>query len=212
VEIQAVHGNGAGKRERGFELIGGHSALDLANTLDWRFRNSGTEELLENYSDLVRFTKQCGLITAAESRRLLRDVSESQGTKVIAGVRELREAVAQHLYAALQGERAPAASMKVLDACFRDAREQQRLVWTDTKLAWELPRASSLPELPLWLLSLETLELMTSDALLRLRQCSNPECRWLFLDTSKNHTRRWCDMKICGNRMKARRFKAQHRL
>jgi predicted RNA-binding Zn ribbon-like protein len=44
-----------------------------------------------------------------------------------------------------------------------------------------------------------------------LRECGNPECRWLFLDTSKNHTRRWCDMKICGNRMKARRFKAQHR-
>ena len=212
MEIHAVHENGAAKRERDFELIGGHSALDLVNTLDWRFRDSGTEELLEDYSDLVRFTKQCGLITAAESRRLLRDVSESQGTKVIAGVRELREAVAKHLYAALQGERAPAASMKTLYACFRDAREQQRLIWTNTKLAWELPRASSLPELPLWLLSLETLELMTSDALLRLRECSNPECRWLFLDTSKNHTRRWCDMKICGNRMKARRFKAQHRL
>jgi len=36
------------------------------------------------------------------------------------------------------------------------------------------------------------------------------ECRWLFLDTSKNHTRRWCDMKVCGNRIKARRFKALH--
>jgi predicted RNA-binding Zn ribbon-like protein len=44
----------------------------------------------------------------------------------------------------------------------------------------------------------------------RLRSCDNPECRWLFLDTSKNQTRRWCDMKLCGNRMKARRFKAQH--
>jgi predicted RNA-binding Zn ribbon-like protein len=44
-----------------------------------------------------------------------------------------------------------------------------------------------------------------------LRVCEKPDCRWLFLDTSKNHSRRWCDMKICGNRMKARRFKAQHR-
>jgi predicted RNA-binding Zn ribbon-like protein len=212
VEIQAAHGNEAGKRERDFELIGGHSALDLVNTLDWRFRDSGTEELLEDYCDLVRFSKQCGLITAAESRRLLRDEPESQGTRVIAAVRELREAAAQHLYAFLQGEAASASSMKTLSACFRIAREQQRLVWKDAKLDWELPRVGTLPELPLWLLSLETLELMTSDALLRLRECGNPECRWLFLDTSKNHTRRWCDMKICGNRMKARRFKAQHRL
>jgi predicted RNA-binding Zn ribbon-like protein len=200
---------GSAKEGRVFELIGGHSALDLVNTLDWRFRESGTEELLRDYSDLVRFTKQCGLITSVESRRLLRDVSEGQGTRVVAAVRHLRETAAQHLYTALKGERAPAASMKTLYSSFRDAREQQRLVWTDTKLAWELPRSASLPELPLWLLSLEVLELMTSDAMLRLRECGNPECRWLFLDTSKNHTRRWCDMKVCGNRMKARRFKAQ---
>jgi predicted RNA-binding Zn ribbon-like protein len=210
VEIQAVHGNGAGERERDFELIGGHSALDLVNTLDWRFRDSGAEELLTDYSDLVRFTRQCGLITAAESRRLLRDVPENRGIKVTTAVRELREAAAQHLYAALKGERVPSASLKTLKVRFSDAREQQRLVWTETKLAWEFSLAGSHPELPLWLLSIETLELMTSDAMLRLRECGNPECRWLFLDTSKNHTRRWCDMKICGNRMKARRFKAQH--
>ena len=41
--------------------------------------------------------------------------------------------------------------------------------------------------------------------------CAGDRCGWLFVDTSKNHSRRWCDMKICGNRMKARRFKAQHR-
>jgi predicted RNA-binding Zn ribbon-like protein len=54
-------------------------------------------------------------------------------------------------------------------------------------------------------------ELMASTALDRLRACGSETCRWLFLDTSKNHTRRWCDMKICGNRMKARRFSARRR-
>jgi predicted RNA-binding Zn ribbon-like protein len=67
------------------------------------------------------------------------------------------------------------------------------------------------PELPLWLLSFSTSCLMTSEAMQMVRACGNPECRWLFLDTSKNHTRRWCDMKLCGNRMKARRFKAQQK-
>jgi predicted RNA-binding Zn ribbon-like protein len=52
---------------------------------------------------------------------------------------------------------------------------------------------------------------MTSEAVDRVHSCHDPECRWLFLDTSKNHTRRWCDMKLCGNRMKARRFKAQRK-
>jgi predicted RNA-binding Zn ribbon-like protein len=55
-------------------------------------------------------------------------------------------------------------------------------------------------------------ELMTSPDLHRLRACGNETCRWLFLDTSKNRTRRWCDMKICGNRMKARRFHARRQV
>jgi predicted RNA-binding Zn ribbon-like protein len=67
------------------------------------------------------------------------------------------------------------------------------------------------PELPLWALAMSAADLITSEAVQRVRTCDNAECRWLFLDTSKNHTRRWCDMKICGNRMKARRFKAQHK-
>jgi predicted RNA-binding Zn ribbon-like protein len=43
-----------------------------------------------------------------------------------------------------------------------------------------------------------------------VRACGADTCRWLFLDTSRNHTRRWCDMKVCGNRMKARRFHERH--
>jgi predicted RNA-binding Zn ribbon-like protein len=43
----------------------------------------------------------------------------------------------------------------------------------------------------------------------RVRTCGVDTCRWLFLDTSKNHTRRWCNMKVCGNRVKARRFQAR---
>jgi predicted RNA-binding Zn ribbon-like protein len=60
------------------------------------------------------------------------------------------------------------------------------------------------------MLALRVEALMTSERLQALRECGNRECRWLFLDTSKNHTRRWCDMKVCGNRIKARRFKALH--
>jgi predicted RNA-binding Zn ribbon-like protein len=51
---------------------------------------------------------------------------------------------------------------------------------------------------------------MTSEELARVSSCGADTCRWLFLDTSRNHSRRWCDMKVCGNRMKARRFQARH--
>ena len=49
-------------------------------------------------------------------------------------------------------------------------------------------------------------DLLVSAELQRLRECADPECGWLFLDFSRNHSRRWCSMESCGNRAKARRF------
>jgi predicted RNA-binding Zn ribbon-like protein len=50
-------------------------------------------------------------------------------------------------------------------------------------------------------------ELLTSDSLPRVRQCGGLNCGWLFLDTTRNRSRRWCDMKDCGNRAKVRRYR-----
>ena len=194
-----------------FELTGGHPSLDLVNTLDWRFRESGPEELLEGYGDVVRFTEQTGLMSTADARRLLRSVPENRAGKVVTAVRDLREAVAEVLYQAVDGKSPSASIVKRLEACFRAAKGQEELRWDGERLRWMLPEATSLPALPLWLLSLSAASLMTSEEMHLLRECGNTECRWLFVDTSKNHTRRWCDMKICGNRMKARRFKAVHK-
>lgn len=193
-----------------FELIGGHPALDLVNTLDWRFRDSGPEELLTNYADVVRFTEQSGLMNPLDARRLLRNVPENKADKIVTAVREVREALAEILYATVGGDNPSASSVRKLEAHLNEAGAQQQLHWKGAKLEWELPQSPSLAG-PLWLLTLIAGQFITSDQMQLLRECGNDECRWLFVDTSKNHSRRWCDMKICGNRMKARRFKAQHR-
>jgi predicted RNA-binding Zn ribbon-like protein len=195
---------------REFQLIGGHPAIDLVNTLDWRFRENGPEELLPSYSDLLRFAEQSELLTAKQVRQIIRTGPDRDAAAALVACRELREAAAEVLYAAVD-DRTPAASqIKTLDGLFKEAVEQQRLVWSDSRLRWDWEASDSGPELPLWILALSMEQLLVSDDVGRMRACENPECRWLFLDTSRNHTRRWCDMKVCGNRMKARRFKAQH--
>jgi predicted RNA-binding Zn ribbon-like protein len=211
VATGSAKGTSPRAERRLYELIAGHPVLDLVNTLDWRFRDNTPEELLSDYGDLVRFTEQAGLVSDSQARRLLRNTSASKAASVVAAVRELREAAALVFYAALDDDEPPSSSVTLLERYFKRARESLQLQRVGAKLAWELPQSTSIPELPLWLLSLSAAELMTSSEMDRVRACGNPECRWLFLDTSKNHTRRWCDMKICGNRMKARRFKAQHR-
>ena len=52
-------------------------------------------------------------------------------------------------------------------------------------------------------------DLLTTDVLERVRVCADDSCAWLFVDTTRNRTRRWCDMKVCGNRNKVRRFREQ---
>jgi predicted RNA-binding Zn ribbon-like protein len=201
----------SGLEDRTFELIAGDAALDFVNTLDWRFRESGTEELIGSYDAFVRFCEQSGVLTAKQARSLRRETSERAGEKVLRTARELREAVAEFSYAELEERRPGAATIVRLERMFKDAHQQQRLRRDEMGLRWDWPEGEIAPELPLWILALHAETLMTSENLQALRECGNPECRWLFLDTSKNHTRRWCDMKICGNRMKARRFKAQRR-
>jgi predicted RNA-binding Zn ribbon-like protein len=190
-------------------LVAGHPALDLVNTLDWRFRNAGPQELVKDYSDLLLFGEQSKLLTGPQVRELRRSANGAAAARTRASCLELREAVAEVLYAELDGRGPAAASLKVLERHFKDAQSHLTLSRVESHWAWQWPRIGN-AELPLWMLSLSASELMTGEDIQRVRACGDPDCRWLFLDTSKNHTRRWCDMKLCGNRMKARRFKAQH--
>ncbi len=194
-----------------FQLVGGHPALDLVNTLDWRFRDSGPEELLAGYDDLLRFAAQSEILTPKQIRQIIRTGIDRDAADAVVACRELREAAAEIFYAAVN-DRMPAASqIKIVERCFKEAREHQRLAWSGSRLVWDWAPSEYGSDLPFWILSISAARLLLSDDMRLLRACEKPDCRWLFLDTSKNHTRRWCDMKICGNRMKARRYKAQHR-
>ena len=196
---------------REFELVGGHAALDLVNTLDWRFRTGGQEELLTGYVDLVSFALQSRLLTPRQARRLMRAARGPASDRVLADARALRESLSDTIYASID-QRAPAhSSLPLLEKFFQAWSAATRLSREAGGLKWEWgPAAEESLDFPLWVLARAASQLMLSRHANQIRACGNPECRWLFLDTSKNHTRRWCDMKICGNRMKARRFRASH--
>jgi predicted RNA-binding Zn ribbon-like protein len=191
-----------------YELCGGHPALDFVNSLDNRFREDGPKELLADYTDLLRFTGQTRLLDARQLRRLSSAVDPGAAARALRSARELREALAAALYGGVD-QRAPAAAdIRTLERYFHSASGHRELRW-DSGLAWDWGRFETHAELPVWILSRVASELMLSEAMTRIRACGAGSCRWLFLDTSKNHSRRWCNMKVCGNRMKARRFQAR---
>jgi predicted RNA-binding Zn ribbon-like protein len=201
-----------------FQLNAGHPALDFVNTLDNRFSDTGPVELLTRYAELLSFVRQSHLI---ESTRInvLEDRRESRAAaKVLRSARELREALADVFYRGIDGTGIRPMGIKTLERHFLNAQGHQRLILDSApgqsgmppRAAWTWGPFETHVELPLWVLARSAVELLTSSAADHVNQCKSATCRWLFLDTSKNHSRRWCDMKICGNRMKARRFHARH--
>src|SRR5215208_4390605 len=76
-------------------------------------------------------------------------------------------------------------------------------------LAWAWPDGTNDLNRPLWPIALAAADLFQTAPLQLLAQCQH--CRWLFLDTSRQHNRRWCSMNACGAIMKMRRYRAAHR-
>ena len=195
---------------KSFQLVAGHPTLDLINTLDWRFRSSGPEELLSSYTELLRFAEQSAVLTPRQARHLRRIAPVSVAAQTMRLATGLREAAAATIYALVDDRKPPQDAIKKLDWHLRAAQASRTLRWADRGLQIDWAANSDL-RIPVWRLAELTAELLTGSTAASIHACAAPQCRWLFLDTSKNHSRRWCDMKICGNRMKARRFKAQHK-
>jgi predicted RNA-binding Zn ribbon-like protein len=196
--------------EKHFQLVAGDITLDLVNTLDFRFRQSGAVELLETYDDLLAFLTQSGLLTASQARKLRRlDGAEAERRHILKQVKDLRETLSTVIYALVDGDTIPAAELTALEACLKQASVHRYLVVHENHLAWSRQGTFGTTAAPLWLLAQAAADLLLSERAAQLRTCAADTCRWLFLDASKNRTRRWCDMKVCGNRMKAKRFQAR---
>ncbi len=203
-----------------FDLCGGHPALDFVNSLDNRYRDDGPNEMLTGYGDLLRFLVESQELDPQSARSLSKTITPDSSERILRSVRELREATAGVLYRVVEGESPAASDLRVLEKYFLEASRHRELHWDSVgpgaddpaarpSLVWRWGRHEREPELPIWILSNSVSDLLMSDQMSHLRACAVDTCRWLFLDTSKNHSRRWCNMKVCGNRMKARRFQAR---
>src|ERR1017187_4066413 len=174
-----------------FELVAGHVALDLVNTLDNRFTENGPNELLASYDDLLRFASQSGLLTGSQAKKL-RGLNVS-GSKALHQAKELRETLATIAYAQLDGKALSVSAFVKLEDYFRQAGLHRHLIADRRRPVWSWRGLDSEVPAPVWLLAQATEDFLLSEESLKLRCCASETCRWLFLDTSKNRTRRWCD-------------------
>ncbi len=188
-----------------YALVGGHPVLDLVNTVSWRGDPSRLIERIPDFDAFVSWSGRAGLTTATERERL---ASSDSGDHRL-GARAVRDAhwLREHLHDALTASGAARARAiellwPKLIAAQRDAQPE----------GWPLAGRITLTEpgdLPRRL-ALLGLELLSSEDVRRVSVCADHACGWVFLDRSRNHTRRWCSSTDCGNRHRVRQYNARH--
>jgi predicted RNA-binding Zn ribbon-like protein len=186
------------------ELVGGAVCLDFANTVGGTRANP--KERLHAYEDLVQWSARAGGLEAKAVDPLLALAAErpDEAARVHARALALREAI-YRIFASLVGEHAPAAAdLAILNDELARALPHLRIEPREEGFGYRFADAPALDR-PLWGIARSASELLTSGEIPHLKECSSDDCTWLFLDQSRNQSRRWCDMKDCGNRAKARR-------
>ena len=197
-----------------YELTGGHPALDFVNTVGGN-RLVEPREHLPRFSDLVAWATDAHVITPMEAKALGREAlaypADAEGALLHA--RAFRESLYRVLLALVESRPALPADVEALEGEVHRALAARRLESKAGRFSWTLPGVCLL-ETVVPRLAVVASELLTSEALKRVRVCeatSSDGCGWLFLDETRNHSRRWCSMATCGNQHKARRHYARVR-
>jgi predicted RNA-binding Zn ribbon-like protein len=198
------------EREPGFvfDLTGGRLCLDFANTVSGS-RGRDPVERLKSYADLVSWGQQTGIVSPPRARHLLEENAShpKRGALIVARARALREVIYRIWVAQTRGERPADEDLTLLNSALAEALPHQRILRQGDRFTLTWADEDAL-ESVLWPVVKSAVDLLTGGEAQRVRQCeafSTTECNWLFIDETKNRSRRWCSMADCGNRAKARR-------
>ncbi len=204
----------SGTSEYRYDLSGGRTCLDFVNTVSGD-RHDAPRERLGSYASLLAWARQAGVLDEARARRLLAEARRrpADADAVHREAIALREALYRVFLAAVERREPPGGDLAHLSSSIGRALARRRLERRDGGfgLAWE--DATDALDAPLWRVSASAADLLTSGGELeRVRVCGlheTHECSWLFMDATRGRTRRWCSMKECGNKAKARRHYAR---
>jgi predicted RNA-binding Zn ribbon-like protein len=184
---------------RELPVIAGDLALDFANTVDDPL-GPERHDHIATYHALLSWSLRVSLLTEPEADRLLRTAAPRRAAAVVRRAHSLRDAI--NLAAGAVATTHPAADRLEGWAELRPfvtaAIERAELV--DLQPAWRFELLDS----PLWPVAHAAYTLLTGPRAGRIKQCAG--CPWLFLDQSKNGSRRWCSMEICGTSEKVRLY------
>jgi predicted RNA-binding Zn ribbon-like protein len=189
-----------------WDYCGGHLALDFTNTVG--DRGARPVEHFDTFGDIVAWAEARGVISKQDAGALRQQAAANPDAarRAWRSAVTLREAVYAVLAAASAKRKAKPADLDIVNGAVRQIFQRATLAPAGDRFMLETHADRGL-DLVLAPVVRATVDLLTSDALSHVGRCADDECQWLFLDTTRSRTRRWCDMKSCGNRHKVRRFR-----
>jgi len=190
-------------------LVGGALALDFTNTAAGRDTATQIERLREA-TDVVDFAAHAGGIGADTARRIHAAMTDEVAETVLRDARKLREAIYGTAVAVARRRGPSQDDLEIVKGFAQKAMATATLAPVgDGSYRLDFSAAPA-EEALLGPIAWSAMELLTALDPARLKQCMGEGCGWLFLDLSKNNSRRWCDMATCGNRTKAQRHRTRH--
>lgn len=202
-----------------FEFLGDALCLDFLNTLHDVGAEDPGEELFSD-ADLVAWAAQARILSASEAgglqSRALRNYPQvkllgKERASLRDDARALREALRQMFQRAVRDGKVAPRDVQTLNLLLERFPAAGRIERSngDWTMIWESQSAGA--EKIFYAIVKSAAELVATGRWRALRECASDACTWMFLDTSKNHSRRWCEMARCGNRDKVQRFRARSR-
>ncbi len=195
-----------------FRCPAGALCLDFCNTGQGARGARGTEWITE-FNDLVDWLEAAEAIGKAQATGLHRSAAAApeSASQVWARSISFREGLFRVLAARTRGHAAAREDLALIEVENARTLPFARLSWMGERYAWSEDAAASTSEAALRPIVRSGVELLASEKLARLQRCGNSTCYWLFLDETRNHSRRWCEMASCGNLLKVRRFREKSR-
>ena len=189
------------------DLLGERLCLDFINTVGWRGRKRSKDNFT-SYSDLLLWSRYVKISADQDFTALLQNgnTHPNEAQKTLRNAIDLREAIYSVFSARAMGSGPPEKDLLTFNDFLSKAMCHSRIKKTDDGFVWDTDGDKKRLD---WILNpviRSAAELLTSSEIKKVKLCGDKECGWIFLDSSRNQRRRWCDMKDCGNRAKARRF------
>ena len=195
------------KHAGNIKLSGGILCLDFVNTVHC-YGCTDLGEYLNTYDDLVAWSRHVGTITDDEAQKISHraDSRPSEARSAHRRAIELREAIYRIFTMPLETHSPVREDLAAFNHYLSEAMTGSRIVKTREGYHWDMTADKEKLD---WILNpviRSAADLLVSEEIRQVKRCADPICGWLFLDISRNRSRRWCDMADCGNRAKASRF------